>query len=80
MAVLNYDEYNDSNDYQWWIDAPAYMMCFHCYEWIRKFQMYNYCPHCGNHLFPIVDKKAVILERLDAILKEVKAIKEELSE
>ena len=90
MAVLNYDEYNDSNNYYrdfypdstgttTWMWFPSTISCPHCQGWIQGTHIFHYCPYCGKELFPKPDKKAALLKRLDAILKEVKAIKEELA-
>jgi hypothetical protein len=91
MAVINYDDYSGSNDdYQWWIPVPQdqptttinyfwYTTCPLCQGWIWNYQMYHYCPYCGKNLFPVVDKKTEILERLDKILKEIEEIKKQIA-
>ena len=86
MAVINYDEYFDTNNY-WVLDnstptitttVTCNVTCPSCNMWILNYQWFQYCPYCGKPLYPQVDKKAKILERLDEILKEVRDIKKEL--
>lgn len=89
MAVINYDGYiHDNQQYfiqePYWPDSSGtawyFYICPHCQGWITRYASFHYCPYCGRELFPKADKKALILKRLDEILKEIEDIKKELSD
>ena len=75
------DTSGSNDDLTWDRAVISTITCPRCLGWITGitgYTSFHFCPYCGKELFVKQDMKAEILERLDKMLEEIKAIKKEL--